>query len=510
MAAKLINKVHEFLKDNKIDYLLVASTNEFLMEYTPLEENSRYLLTGFSGSVGDALVSKNDIFLFVDGRYHEQADSEVDKALVKVIKMKTGEIFSDKISEKISPNSTLGLIAKKTSQSLFEILEKKLKTKKVKIKLLDVDPVKDGTESREKRPERISIEFTGLSSEEKIKKIKQKLKPDEAILVSSLEEISYLLNIRDFSKNYNSSTRHKPELISKTDKPKKIYADKTSTNAKVWASLGEKAAELKENPVKHMKALKTKEEIRHLKECFEKTDKALLATRDFIENNENISEFEIAQKLEENFYKYGAKSISFKSIVAKDKNSALAHYSKNSKSEILKNGSLILIDCGAYYEGGLATDITRVFVKGKPTQIQKQVYTCVLKALLKAFRKKITQKTSGFDIDKSARKLLGEISPQGFNFSHSLGHGIGISVHENPPSLSPSALGKTKLEQNMCFTIEPGLYNPKHFGVRLENSCYLTSKGIKSFTQMPFEEKLIDFEMLTPIEKRQLKTFKVK
>lgn len=77
--------------------------------------------------------------------------------------------------------------------------------------------------------------------------------------------------------------------------------------------------------------------------------------------------------------------MSFKSIVAKDKNSALAHYSKSSKDEIIKDRSLVLIDCGAYFEGGLATDITRVFVKGTPTELQKKIYTTVLKAFLLGF-----------------------------------------------------------------------------------------------------------------------------
>ena len=73
-------------------------------------------------------------------------------------------------------------------------------------------------------------------------------------------------------------------------------------------------------------------------------------------------------ELERQFKNYGAKSLSFKSIVARNQNSALAHYSKSSKEEIIKDGDLVLIDCGAYYEGGLATDITRVFVKGEGSE----------------------------------------------------------------------------------------------------------------------------------------------
>lgn len=513
----LIYKVRQFLKDNKIDYLLVNSTNEFLVEYPELSENARYQLTNFSGSTGDAIISQKDIFLFVDGRYHEQADREVDKKNVKVVKMEIGASFAAALVTKLAPNKTLGIVSKKVSQGRLEILQTELKKKNIKIKLLDFDPIiKQNAKCKVQNLSEIDINITGLSSEDKIKKIKAKLKKDEAILVTNLEEISYLFNTRDFSKNYSSTIKRAPELISTsndTDEIKTVYIDKTTITAYDYAKLGEKAKPLKENYIKEMKSIKTKEEIEHFKKCFERADKALSATREFIEKSENLSEFDIAKNLEENFYKFGAKSLSFKSIVAKDKNAALAHYSQNSKSEILKDGSLILIDCGAYYEGGYATDATRVFVKGTPSKLQKKIYTIVLKGFLAAFNKKITEKTTGYALDKVARKILNELAPAGFSFSHSLGHGIGISVHEAPPSLSPSVLAKTPLKPNMCFTIEPGLYNSKKFGVRLENSCYLTKeKGeliIKSFSNMCFEEKLIDFSMLSTKERKQLKDFKV-
>lgn len=528
----LIKKTRQFLQENKIDYLLVNSTNEFLMEYTPLEENARYFLTNFSGSAGEALISQKDIFLFVDGRYHEQADLEVDKNFVTVVKMKQGESFSKLLLEKLLPDKTLAVVSKKISQGRLEILEEALKQKNIDIKLLNFDPVlkEESKKEKGKKYTQIDIKILGMSSEEKIKKISSKLKQGEAIFVTNLEEVSYLTNLRDFSNNYTSAVRGKLLVTKNTCSPKivseschlpildksihTVYIDKTTITACDYALLGEKAEALKQNYIKEMKSIKTRQEIAHYKKCFERTDKALMATRDFIEKNDNLSEFDITKNLEENFYKFGAKSLSFKSIVAKDKNAALAHYSKNSKEEILKEGSLILIDCGAYYEGGYATDITRVFVKGKPSNLQKKVYTTVLKGFLKAFNKKITGNTTGLALDKAARKILNENKPEGFEFSHSLGHGIGISVHESPPFLAFSPVAKKPLKPNMCFTIEPGLYKTGEFGVRLENSCYLKKEKekflIKSFSDMCFEEKLIDFDFLTPTEKKQLKNFKVK
>ena len=236
---------------------------------------------------------------------------------------------------------------------------------------------------------------------------------------------------------------------------------------------------------------------------------AVRAIRDYILNTDNISEYDIDVQLEKEFKKYGAKSLSFKSIVAKDKNSALAHYSKSSKDEIIKDGSLVLIDCGAYYDGGLATDITRVFVKGKPTYLQRKVYTTVLKAFLNAYNTPVAESTTGFDIDAKVREIFKSNPIEGFVFNHGLGHGIGVSVHEYPPNLSANELAKVKLENNMCFTIEPGLYNKDYFGVRLENSCYLKNGRINSIVHMNYEKKLIDFDMLTEQEKIWLSEFEV-
>ena len=101
------------MSDNKLNYLLVNSTNEFLVEYNTLEENSRYKLTGFSGSTGEALVTPETIFLFVDGRYHIQADLEVNHENVTVVKLQQGQKYIDELLKRIPENQILGLFAKK-------------------------------------------------------------------------------------------------------------------------------------------------------------------------------------------------------------------------------------------------------------------------------------------------------------------------------------------------------------------------------------------------------------
>ncbi len=505
----------EILEQYGVDCLLVNSTNEFLVEYNQLEDNSRYKITNFSGSTGDALITRERIFLFVDGRYHIQADLEVDHSRVEVIKLLQGQKFIEQLSLIVGKHRTVGVFSKKNSEAQVELF-----IKYFNVKLLDTDVFSPESFNREL----VIEEAPGFSPEERVEGIQSVMSEDEAILITNAEEVSYLFNKRSYSIPYSSKIYGKALIYPHAVKlfmPEefeafynevrefqgKIFVDKATINAYDYNFIMEKAVEMKANPIRLMKSVKSEAAIDHLKGAFERTDNALLALRNFIETNEGLSEFDIAQKLEQEFYAQGAKGLSFKSIVAKDKNSALAHYSKSSKEEIIQDGSLILVDCGAYFEEGLATDITRVFVKGTPTELQKQVYTTVLRTFLNCYNCQSAE--TGYDIDAAARFFINSNLIEGFVFNHGLGHGLGISVHENPPSLSPSELGKTKIQNNMCFTIEPGLYNENHFGVRLENSCYLDNGKIQSFTSMPFEKKLIDFELLSEQEKEWLAEFEV-
>ena len=520
------------LSELGVDYLLVNTTNKFLLEYAPIEENSCHKLTGFTGDTGDSLICPDGmILLFVDGRYHTQADNEVDKNKVSVVKLKLGQKQDDAICESIKPNSVLGVCAYKLSQKRFEYLKTLLKEINSTVKLLDKDILEEKTVPEKTSAKFIGLKYTGKTFSEKIKDI------EKPALFTNSEEISYLCNLRDFSQDFAVKIdgkllllEDKSILFTDTNIEKnsdfvvksldefdniivkitdKIRVDKSTINAYDYSRIKNKSDIT--SPVKVMKSVKNDTEIDHLKYCFRMTDKALTETRDFIDNNDNLSEYDIDMELTKNFKKFGAKSLSFKSIVARNKNSALAHYMKSSKDEILKDGDLILIDCGAYYEGGLATDITRVFVKGKPSELQKRVYTTVLKMFLNAFNYNVIEnKTSGFEIDNFTHEYLEKNNIEGFSFSHGLGHGIGVCVHETPPNLSKNEIAKTPLKNNMCFTIEPGLYSADLFGVRLENTCYLDNGKIKSFSNMCYEKKLIDFSMLTENEKEFLSKFEVR
>lgn len=519
-----ISLIKNFMLENNLNYLLVNSTNEFLVEYNTLEENSRYKLTGFSGSTGEALVTPETVYLFVDGRYHIQADMEVNHNKITVVKLQNGGKYLEELLSRIPEDETLGLFSKKNSQKKYEYL-----LTKRKIKLLDNDILDEKILKNDISNITLDESLCGMSPDEKFSKITQNLSTKEAIYITDLDEVSYLYNKRNFSQNFSAKIKakaiisgegnqlytqdklHDLEQVLKSCELD-VYVDKASITAYDYALL-KHPKELKENPVKLMKSQKTDAELEHLKDVFARTDNAVSAIRDYILSNDNLSEFDIAKQLEVEFKKQGALGLSFNSIVAKDKNSALAHYSKSSKDEIIQDGSLVLIDCGGYFEGGLATDITRVFVKGEPSELQKKIYTLVLKAFLNAYNYgKVFAKRPliGFEIDNYVHEFFASEDVEGFVFNHGLGHGLGINVHEYPPNLSQNEIAKTPIKENMCFSIEPGLYKEGFFGVRLENSCYYKNNDIHSFVKMNYEKKLINYDMLTEQEKVWLLEFEVK
>ena len=514
------------------EYTLVNATNQFLLEYAPLEENSCHNLTGFTGDTADALVLPDgSVKLFVDGRYHTQADLEVDKSKVEVVKLALGQKVDDAICDFVAHNSKLNVCSHKISQKRFEYLESLLKKKNVTVCPLEVDIYEKPHPKRKSKAAAISRELSGENFSDKIKKI------EKPALITNSEELSYYCNIRDFSQKYAVKVDGKLLLLDGrsilfTDYevnsddfevmplnefenfisniylplPLPLRVDKSTITARDYSLLKQPVSITPKNT----KSIKNSSEINHLKYCFEMTDKALYDTRNFIYENDNLSEYDIDLELERNFKKYGARLLSFKSIVARNQNSAQAHYMKSSKNEIIKEGDLILIDCGAYYEGGLATDITRVFVKGGVNELQRKVYTTVLEMFLNAYNYQVVEGvTTGFEIDEYVRKLLSKMQIEDFAFSHGLGHGLGICVHEAPPNLSMNEIAKTPIYNNMCFTIEPGLYSKDKFGVRLENSCYLENGKIKSFSNMCYEKKLIDYTMLNKDEIEMLNAFRV-
>ena len=537
----MIKKLRGFLKENELDYLLINTTDEFLVEYNELSNCARYFVTNFSGSTGDVLLSKDSIYQFVDGRYHEQADRECDSEQVTVVKLQLGQTFLGELVAKIEPKSVVGVVSKKISLNFYKLLKTKLAQKHCKIKTFDFDPVGiyhtlHSSESSN-CVEQISLNIAGVSADYKFKKLARKFKKDEAFVDTHLENIAYLTNCRQYKTPYSSVFKAKMVLykekcvifsdekfstnigeyfdilplkeFDKTiKKVKKVIFNPATINLYDYNLIKTKAVEAKFDYIKEMKAIKNDSEIAHFKKNYKRTDNVVNKIFSLIKDKEGLTEKFLCDEVEKEFISQGAKQLSFKTILAAGTNSSVIHYSHPSDKVKVNEGDFILLDCGGHFEGGYSTDITRTFVKGQPTGLQKKVYTTVLKMFLNAYHYRVTNRTTGFTLDKVARKIHKQSGLKDFNFNHGLGHGVGINVHENPPSISCGILGKRVLKKNMVFTIEPGLYKSGFGGVRLENSVYLTESNgrlkIESLSRVPFQENVIDFSLLNKQERKWL------
>ena len=287
-----------------------------------------------------------------------------------------------------------------------------------------------------------------------------------------------------------------------------MYIDETQLTIQDYKLINE-SNKIAPSHLRLFKTVKNENEINHLKECFRRSDEALKVVLEMVNSETIYSEYDYYEALVKAMMDNGAHSLSFKPIVAVGNNTSIIHYSTPSKEKMLNEGDFLLVDYGGYYEGGYATDTTRTFVKGTPTQEQKAAYTAVLKAFFNAYANKYNKKSSYYEIDKIARETIAKSITEDYAFAHGTGHGVGISVHENPPRVSSADAAKTKILENTVFSIEPGVYKENWGGIRLENTVYAKIEDeeqnitIHSFSKFPFEIKLVDFNSMNDNEKHQ-------
>ena len=212
-----------------------------------------------------------------------------------------------------------------------------------------------------------------------------------------------------------------------------------------------------------LRAYKDDEELVLLQSAIDIGDQAFEETAAQLEVG--MTEKEAAWIFEKAVRERGAESISFDTIVAAGPNAARPHHSTSDTK--LVEGQTIVFDCGARYQG-YCSDLTRTVVLGKADDEIKRVYDIVLTAQLAAIDM-VKPGMTGEECDAIARRIITEAGHEN-DFGHSLGHGLGLEVHENP-GVGPNAKGK--LENGMPFTIEPGVYVPGWGGVRIEDVVVL-------------------------------------
>lgn len=233
------------------------------------------------------------------------------------------------------------------------------------------------------------------------------------------------------------------------------------------------------NNIYDMRTIKSTEEIEKIHKAQKIAEKAFDEILGFI--RPGVTEREIALKLDNCMLENGAEGLSFETIALAGANTSMPHGVPGNYK--VKNGYFVLMDFGAVYDG-YHSDMTRTVCVGQSSEKMGKIYDIVLKAQLEAL-KKVKSGITGSELDGYARDIIDE-SGYGDFFGHSLGHGVGMEIHEFPTASSKS---ETILKENMVVTVEPGIYLPGEFGVRIEDFVVVTENSHQNLTNCP--KKLI-------------------
>lgn len=222
------------------------------------------------------------------------------------------------------------------------------------------------------------------------------------------------------------------------------------------------------SPVHRLRAVKDEEEIQMMREAIAIAESAFREVFPFV--HEGVEERDIAIELEYRMRKLGGEAAAFPTIVASGKRSALPHARPTGRR--IQKGEWVLIDWGVRFSGYCA-DLTRVLLVGDGVNSRFQEVFSVLREAQQVALSHIREGVEAGFVDRKVREFL---EGRGFAryFSHSLGHGVGIDVHEEPKLGSKS---EAVLRSGMVVTVEPGVYIPEWGGVRLEHMVLVTEHG---------------------------------
>jgi Xaa-Pro aminopeptidase len=535
---KEINELRKkFIKYN-IDGYVVPKNDDYFTEYSKI--NRLKIISNFSGSAGLAIILKNENYLFTDGRYTIQSEIESGKYF-KIVS------YEKIINCNLFKNLKLGLDPKLFTQQQI----KKFFLKNNQIKFLSnnlVDEIKKQKIVKSVPFFSLKDEIVGENRKSKINKIINYLKKNKAdnLFVTAPENVAWILNIRGkdgpnspvpnsrliinkskkillITELYKAKKLIKEKIINKnqivitSDLPKKILAlngknfiiDNKSCSIFYENIIRSKFKIIKkEDPTYLLKAIKNNTEIDNMINSHVIDGVALTKFIYWIKkvNKKKITEIDAQIKLEE-FRKRSNKYLypSFETIAGAGENGAIVHYrAKKSSCRTIKKNDIFLCDSGGQYKYG-TTDVTRTICFTKPKPSIKNIYTKVLKGHIAVANTNLSLYNTGIKIDKRARKYLNESK---LDYAHGTGHGVGffLNVHEGPQSISK--LNKVKIQEGMILSNEPGYYKKGSYGIRIENLVFVKKDKKKIFfknlTLVPIEKDLINFNLLTKLEKNYL------
>jgi Xaa-Pro aminopeptidase len=560
MSDKL-KELRKLMTQNGLQAYIIPSTDPHSSEYVPEFWQRRKYISGFTGSAGDVVVTRNKAALWTDSRYFLQAEKQLDPKDYILFKLGQPEVprWEEWLSQELKEGETVGfdpwLVSHKSYLKLNNLLDKKgIKLKGIYDNL--VDKIWEGRpEAPAGKVEIYPLSYAGESVEQKLNRLRQKMNEEgaQAMVITTLDALAWLFNLRGSDVTYNpvfianavvtsqkaylfvdpkkTSSSVKNELkrlvefrpyeefkdFLKALKEKKctVWLDDNTVSRAVTALL-EKGARLifKPLPIYMLKAIKNPVEIDGFRKAHHREGIALVKFFFWLDrkirNGERITELGAAKKIEELRSSDALyRGPSFQTISSFGTHGAIVHYAVDEESDTpFKSRGIYLLDCGGQYLDA-TTDITRTVAFGEPTSEQKEIFTRVLKGLIDLSRIRFPVGTVGKQLDTVSRLSLWEI---GANFGHGTGHGVGhfLAVHEGPQAISYYRCQGIALEPGMVVTIEPGFYKENEYGIRVENmalvvkdeSPSLSGEFLKfeTLSLCPIDLKLIEKNLLTSEE----------
>ncbi|MFB1054232.1 aminopeptidase P family protein [Vibrio diabolicus] len=548
-----VNAIREWLVQHNIDALLVPHEDEYLGEYVPAHNERLHWLTGFTGSAGAAVITKEKAAMFVDGRYTVQVTKQVPGDLFEYRHL-IEEPALDWVLDNLPTNASVAIDPRMHSSAWLDMAQAKL-TGKLELNILTNNPIDELWHDRPapvvSNVRLMPTEAVGQSSESKRQEIAQLVKKAgaDSAVITALDSICWLLNVRgldvsrlpvllshailhsdssveyfleparlpaDFDAHVGTGvTVHHPEALQSRLEAmtgKKVLVDPAISNAWFKLVLQNSGASViaAADPCLMPKAAKNSVEIAGMKACHIRDGVAMskfLCWLDAEVAAGNLhDEATLADKLEAfRSEDPTLMDLSFDTISAAGGNAAMCHYNHENQPEPgkLELNTLYLVDSGGQYLDG-TTDITRTIAIGQPSSEMKKQFTLALKGHIGVARARFPKGTRGYQIDTLARQHLWA---EGYDYDHGTGHGVGhfLSVHEGPASISKKQID-VPLTEGMVLSNEPGYYRADAFGIRIENLELVVETptngdfpvlSFESLTRCPIDKRNINVDMLT-------------
>lgn len=588
LFASRILALREYMAQENITVYYVPTADFHGSEYISNYFKIREYLSGFTGSAGCLFVTADEAGLFTDGRYFIQAENELMGSGITLYRSGTEGVPTpeEKLCELLADGGTLGFDGRLLSFAFLENIQKRLPDVPITFRFDAILPDalwKDRPQLSFHPAYRLADCYSGKPATAKLSELRETMKKitpsaiyknkknvpvssvrpmeAEAYLISSLDEIAWLFNIRgtDIVNNpvvlsyalitgtenylYLSEQAMTPELSEalqadgitirpydaiyedvRTLPVKTILLDTRRVNYTLAASLPPEITILDHvGPIQLAKAIKNETELKNLANAHIKDGIATTKFMYWLKKNigkETITELSAADHLL-NLRKEldGFLEPSFETISAYNKNAAMMHYCATPKSfAVLEPKGFLLVDSGGQYLEG-TTDVTRTYVLGELPHLWKQHYTAVLRGMLNLADARFLYGCRGVNLDILAR---GPLWQTGLDYRCGTGHGVGylLNVHEAPNGfrwrIVPERSDSCVLEAGMVTTDEPGVYVENSHGIRIENEL-VCCKGEKNeygqfmyfdtLTMTPIDLDAVLPEEMTAKERRLLNTY---